>query len=138
MSSKRAGSESLPKKLLAELRLMGVSTIQTQYSGEGDSGDIDGAQFHTAQGEELAVPADIRIPVDRFFETFLNDHEAGYEIDSGSFGEFVLDLSTMELTHTHNVRLVQYDTSTGTFKLTGDRDMAVEFDENGYHSEITD
>ena len=84
-------------ELLQQLRQLGVETVTAEYSGFGDSGQIDDPEF-----ESIEAPPAVAKAVQDLFYDFLEELYAGWEINEGSFGNFIWNVSVdrINLAHT--------------------------------------
>jgi hypothetical protein len=122
-NTENAAIEALERKqieadLLEMLQAMnerGVTRIATEYSGSGDEGDFDGL---TVEG--ASATAAEREALEGYFERLLWERYSGWENNEGGFGEFTIDLTaeTIEVDHTHNTYVEDYETEQQKHALT--------------------
>lgn len=87
------------------LRKLGVETVTAPYDGCGDSGQIEDPEFGAA-----AVPDDQQRAVKDIFYDVLEQYFGGWEINEGSFGQFVWDIPADRITLQHNARVETVET----------------------------
>ena len=80
----------------------GVSLIEANYSGSGDSGDFDDVSFLDANNQHVAVEADLAAKFGEVFDDLLCQRHGGWENQDGGFGKFTLDVPSRTLDHEHN------------------------------------
>jgi len=127
--------QSTKARLLDALLASGIARVSVLFDGEGDSGQIGeiaasdaGGQPADLPAEPLAIqtakpdgsgPEDATLPVAEVIENLcyelLEEKCPGWEIDEGSYGEFVLDAAGRSIELTFNNRFTDVDTSTDTF-----------------------
>jgi hypothetical protein len=90
---------TLPPRLSA----LGVAVVSASYSGCGDSGQIDGVDFHTADNRIVTsdIPGDLQNEVENFLYDALEFRHGGWENNDGGGGEFRWVLATNYMEHTH-------------------------------------
>ena len=90
--------------LCAQLRKLRVQTVTAEYDGEGDSGQVEDPDFGSVVVSEELKNATI----DLFYEV-LEAYYAGWEINEGSFGEFVWNVigDTIQLVHNERFESVE-------------------------------
>lgn len=85
---------------LKALQAKGIAAISINYSGSGDSGQIDDVVPKGADGVVLTVVLDSRL-VEQLENWAYNHIPAGFEIDDGGYGELEIDLTTLKATLRH-------------------------------------
>lgn len=103
--------KTLVNKLLIEkLKDKGVNNITIEYSGSGDSGDIELISFYDSEGKAVDIPTDDDYAtIENFaYYNYLNSVEDWWNNDGG-WGEMTINLETLEYTILNNVRYTQYD-----------------------------
>lgn len=121
----------------------GVTSIEIDYDGSGDSGDFSSFVFRFDDPFAQADPTinssthKSRMNFDQFKNEYANNnvsgslitpeqldafHESmwellpgGWEINEGSYGEIRVDVATQRVTMTHNERITDVNTSTQTW-----------------------
>lgn len=92
-------------ELCHQLRQRAVETVTAQYDGSGDSGQIEDPDFGSVE-----VPQGLSTAVHNLFYDLLEEHYGGWEINEGSFGQFVWNVKGDEITLEHNTRTESYET----------------------------
>ena len=108
----------------------GITKIEVEFDGGGDDGQLD--DLNVLSGETrvplpasqvaLLVPvrdylrAEIKLvplreAVEELLYGLLNVHARGWEINDGSFGEFVLDVEAKTITLDFNIRISDVESS---------------------------
>ncbi len=87
--------------LCDDLSALGVSQVQLYYDGYGDEGTFNDV---TALAGEKPVELDIPWQ-DRLRDTGCELLPGGWQDNSGSFGELVIDVTGRKLTREHNWRV---------------------------------
>lgn len=90
---------TLPPRLSA----LSVAVVSASYSGCGDSGQIDGVDFRTADNRVVTsdIPGDLRNEVENFLYDALEFRHGGWENNDGGEGEFCWVLAANYMEHTH-------------------------------------
>ena len=96
---------SVRAELRAQLRQLGVETVTAEYDGYGDSGQINDSDFGSSK-----VPPSSASAVQDLFYDLLEEHYAGWEINEGSFGQFVWDVKADSINLVHNMRIEETET----------------------------
>ena len=87
--------------LCRRLKKLGVSQVRIDYDGYGDSGAVENvAAFRDGQETPLGEP--LATEIGDAVETLL---PLGWEIDSGAFGHFELDVASRRLLRHHHWRV---------------------------------
>lgn len=102
--------KSINKLIIEKLKDKGVNNITIEYSGGGDSGDIENISFCDFEGNNVDIPTDDDYSaIENFaYYNYLNNIEDWWNNDGG-YGEMTINLETLEYTINHNVRYTQYD-----------------------------
>jgi hypothetical protein len=90
--------------ILPRLKQWGVSKVEAQYSGYGDSGSIDGVSYLDAAGEPVSMNL-VRSASDPDIESVVYEFlPAGFEINDGGQGTLTIDVQagTVTLSHAEN------------------------------------
>ena len=100
-------------QIARDLGLAGVTRLEIDYGGCGDSGQIDAIIYWDAQAQTIHKSAvgDAHETLEHFCYELLEARHPGWDLDDGVFGRFTWDLNTNNLLHTHVVRLVNYETT---------------------------
>ncbi|WP_129778638.1 hypothetical protein [Peristeroidobacter soli] len=103
-------SQRMPA-VAAMLKRADVSYVRITYQGEWDSGRVNDALFHGANGELInpSLPGRARRALWAFFHELLEVRHPGWKNAEGSRGEFEWELVRDELTHVHGWRNYSYD-----------------------------
>ena len=114
-------------KVLFALKDYGVDILEAQYSGGGDDGTIDqifywrhtktdGSEEREVQGVPYKIHADVRDSVCDIIYKHLETVDDWYN-NEGGYGEYRLNLNTLEYTINNNVyyRETHSDYGEGTF-----------------------
>ena len=102
--------------LLLKLRDLRIKTVETTYSGSGDSGSIDYITFVNMENENL-LREDIGLDVNTYGEfqtliySLLEDVEDWYNNDGG-FGTVTINVETGEYNIDNNVNIITVETYT--------------------------
>ena len=98
-----------------QLQAAGVNHVHIEYDGCGDSGCIENIAYTDGQGGAVEIVGRLAITEEQLKDLFYDLMEArhpGWENNDGAFGEFHWDLTQEDaLTHTHNDRFTDYDTT---------------------------
>ncbi len=89
-----------------------VARIEVDYSGAGDSGNIDAVHFISKKGEESEMDdKEVREAVEEFAYAQLEEHYGGWEINDGSQGKMTIDVTNGKASFEHewNVMETQED-----------------------------
>jgi hypothetical protein len=92
-------------ELVTQLRKLGIETVTADYDGSGDSGQIEEPEFGSRK-----VPGELATAVQDLFYNLLEEHYGGWEISGGSFGQFVLDVTTDSIKLEHNICVEEVET----------------------------
>ena len=113
----RRSLESVKKRLpqvASELTGAGLARVLVQYDGCGDSGQIEDIECRRADGSLVTLGIQGGITEQSLKELFydlLEVRHPGWENGDGACGEFVWELATDSLHHTHHDRFTDYDTT---------------------------
>jgi hypothetical protein len=97
-----------------QLKAAGVATVQINYDGCGDSGQIESVTYTGAQGQPVNPAAQVTITEDQLMDLFYDLTQVrhpGWENNDGAFGEFEWDLAADTLDHSHSDRFTDYHTT---------------------------
>ncbi|MDP3858930.1 MAG: hypothetical protein Q8Q73_14335 [Stagnimonas sp.] len=100
--------------LRAELSTLGISDVQADYDGVGDSGQIEDIRYLDASEPGRFIPVDTSTGrrVEDLLYALLNLRHGGWENNEGAYGSFRWHLADGTLEHDHNARFTDYSTST--------------------------
>jgi len=96
-------------ELHAQLQKLGVETVTAEYDGEGDDGQVGNPNFGSLEASD-----DLKKPVRELFYEILEEHYGGWEINEGSFGEFVWNVTADTIHLIHNNRFESVETEERT------------------------
>jgi hypothetical protein len=98
-----------------QLQAAGVERIHIHYDGCGDSGCIETITYSDGQGSAIDLAGKLAMSEAQLMDLFYDLTQArhpGWENNDGAFGEIHWDLTEDDaLTHTHNDRFTDYDTT---------------------------
>lgn len=94
-----------------------VTTVQADYNGSGDSGELNTLDFFDEGKQKVKVENAVTERVENLLETQLNRLHAGWENNDGASGSFHLDVKTRKLTNTHTEYYTESKTNTAEFEL---------------------
>lgn len=97
----------------SELRTLGVVTVEAQYDGIGDSGQIDEIKYLDGSNpaQSISVGDETHERVETLLYALLSLRHSGWENDDGAYGSFSWDLEEELLEHVHHQRFTDCDTS---------------------------
>lgn len=84
--------------ILAELRLLGVTAVECEYYGSGDSGSLEPLSY---KPDDVQIPCELDEDLISRFNSELDARHPGWEIDDGSSGRIRLDVINGTLTIDH-------------------------------------
>ena len=96
-------------ELRTQLQQLSVKTVTAEYDGEGDNGQIEDPNFGSVE-----VSDNLKNAAQDLFYDLLEDHYAGWEINEGSFGEFVWNVMADTIQLIHNNRYESVETEERT------------------------
>lgn len=105
----RAG-ESM-RRLTTELADLRVLRVSAEYDGYGDSGQIEEVGFFGEGDAVIEVGAPIADAVEQLLYDLLEVRHGGWENNDGAFGTFEWQIASGGLTHEHNARFTDHDTT---------------------------
>lgn len=94
-----------------------LHSIEAQYSGCGDSGDIEEVIYKDKEGKGIIVPDNLDKLVLQGLWELLKDEHGGWEINDGANGSFYIDLEEGKITNQHNEAFTDYNSSTNEWSL---------------------
>lgn len=94
--------------LLTELRALGVTLLEVQYEGYGDSGNVEDV---TPTPTEIKLESEVNRRVEDFAWDFAYALNPGFENNEGGYGSLEWNLETDKITISHSNRYVESDTT---------------------------
>ena len=94
--------------LFMELRALGVTLLEVQYEGYGDSGNVEDV---TPTPTEIKLDTDLNRRVEDFAWDFAYALNPGFENNEGGYGSLEWNLETDKITISHSNRYVESDTT---------------------------
>lgn len=93
--------------LVTRLKALAVASVEIEYDGSGDEGFVETIAAKNAQGAVIRLDDKTWSDIDVYICDALPD---GWEIDEGSFGTVVIDVSAEKWHFEHNDRFTDYTT----------------------------
>jgi hypothetical protein len=96
------------------LQAAGIAWVHIDYDGCGDSGSIESIAYADGQGRAVDPAGRLAINEQELTELFYDLTQLrhpGWENNDGAFGELHWNVAEDVLTHTHNDRFTDYDTT---------------------------
>ena len=99
-AQKRAAEQRVETRaaLLTGLRALGVTSVEVQYEGYGDSGNVEDV---TVQPAEVQLPEPLATEVGDFAWSLAYHHHPGFENNEGGYGTLTWDLRNDSVTLDH-------------------------------------
>ena len=94
--------------LLSELRALGVRSIEVQYEGYGDSGNIEDV---VVTPDTISLSEELRRRVEDFGWDFAYALSPGFENNEGGYGELTWVLATDNIDVSHSNRYIATNTT---------------------------
>ncbi len=94
--------------LLVELRALGVTLIEIQYEGYGDSGNVEDV---TPTPATIKLAYDLNLRAETFGWDFAYALNPGFENNEGGYGSLEWNLETDKINVSHSNRYVESDTT---------------------------
>lgn len=94
--------------LLVELRALGVTLIEIQYEGYGDSGNVEDVTLTPAT---LKLAHDLNLRIETFGWDFAYALNPGFENNEGGYGSLEWNLEADKINVCHSNRYVESDTT---------------------------
>ena len=109
-AQKRAAEERVETRaaLLSELRALGVTSIEVQYEGYGDSGNVEDV---VVAPDTFSLTEDLRRRLEDFGWDFAYALSPGFENNEGGYGELTWSLETDKIDVSHSNRYIETDTT---------------------------
>lgn len=108
-AQKRAAEERVETRvaLLSELRALGVTSIEVQYEGYGDSGNVEDV---VVTPDTITLPEELRSRVEDFGWDFAYALSPGFENNEGGYGELTWALEVDKIDVSHSNRYIATNT----------------------------
>ena len=94
--------------LLTELRALGVTNIEVQYEGYGDSGNVEDV---VVTPDTIKLAEEMRRRVEDFGWDFAYALSPGFENNEGGYGELTWALEVDKIAVSHSNRYIETDTT---------------------------
>ena len=94
--------------LLTELRGLGVTGLDVQYEGYGDSGNVEEV---VVTPDTITLPEELRRRVEDFGWDFAYALSPGFANNEGGYGELTWALETDKIDVSHSNRFIETDTT---------------------------
>ncbi|RUS65188.1 hypothetical protein EGN72_00990 [Pseudorhodobacter sp. E13] len=109
-SQRRAAAQRVATRaaLLSELRALGVTRIEVQYEGYGDSGNVEDV---LVSPDTITLTEEMRRRVEDFGWDFANALSPGFENNEGGYGELTWALATDKIDVSHSNRYIETNTT---------------------------
>ncbi|WP_289084244.1 DUF6878 family protein [uncultured Sulfitobacter sp.] len=109
-AQKRAAEERVITRtaLLTELRALGVTKIEVQYEGYGDSGNVEDV---SVTPDTITLSEEMRRRVEDFGWDFAYALSPGFENNEGGYGELTWALETDKIDVSHSNRYIEANTT---------------------------
>ena len=109
-SQRRAAEQRVETRaaLLTELRAIGLTNIEVQYEGYGDSGNVEDV---VVAPDTVTLTDDLRRRVEDFGWDFAYGLSPGFENNEGGYGELTWSLEADKIDVSHSNRYIETDTT---------------------------
>lgn len=109
-SQRRAAEQRAETRaaLLSELRALGVTSIEVQYEGYGDSGNVEDV---VVTPDAITLTEELRRRVEDFGWDFAYALSPGFESNEGGYGELTWVLEVDKIDVSHSNRYVASETT---------------------------
>lgn len=109
-SQRRAAEQRAETRaaLLSELRALGVTSIEVQYEGYGDSGNVEDV---VVTPDAITLTEELRRRVEDFGWDFAYALSPGFENNEGGYGELTWVLEVDKIDVSHSNRYVASETT---------------------------
>jgi hypothetical protein len=109
-AQKRAAEQRVETRtaLLTELRALGVRSIEVQYEGYGDSGNVEDV---VVSPDTITLTEDLRRRVEDFGWDFAYALSPGFENNEGGYGELTWAIEADKINVSHSNRYIETDTT---------------------------
>ena len=108
---------TLRTEIMPALLKSGVANVEAAYSGYGDSGAIDGTQFHDPSGQRVDRATIPTLVVEQLENCIYEFLPSGFEINDGGQGTLTLDVPTGRITLAHQENYTESRDSTREYHL---------------------
>jgi hypothetical protein len=88
-----------------------VTSVTVEYSGCGDSGDIDFIKYRDEKGIEVIVDDNVDKEVSEFAWNIIDERHGGFYNNEGGNGTIDIDISKRTIDITHNDAYTEYETT---------------------------
>lgn len=107
---KRAAEQRVETRaaLLVELRALGVTSIEMQYEGYGDSGNVEEV---LVSPDTITLTEEMRLRVEDFGWDLAYALSPGFENNEGGYGELTWALATDKIDVSHSNRYIETNTT---------------------------
>ena len=109
-SQRRAAEQRVETRaaLLSELRTLGVTNIEVQYEGYGDSGNVEDV---VVTPDTITLTEELRRRAEDFGWDFAYALSPGFENNEGGYGELTWALETDMIDVSHSNRYIETNTT---------------------------
>ena len=109
-SQRRAAEQRVETRaaLLSELRALGVRSIEVQYEGYGDSGNVEDV---VVTPDTITLTEELRCRVEDFGWDFAYALSPGFENNEGGYGEMTWSLEADKIDVSHSNRYIETNTT---------------------------
>ena len=109
-SQRRAAEQRVETRasLLCQLRALGVRSIEVQYEGYGDSGNVEDV---VVTPDTIILTEDLRRRAEDFGWDFAYALCPGFENNEGGYGELTWSLETDKIDVSHSNRYIETNTT---------------------------
>ena len=109
-SQRRAAEQRVETRaaLLTELRALGVRSIEVQYEGYGDSGNVEDV---VVSPDTITLTDALRSRVEDFGWDFAYALSPGFENNEGGYGELTWAIEADKINVSHSNRYIETDTT---------------------------
>ena len=94
--------------LLTELRALGATSIEVQYEGYGDSGNVEDV---VVAPDTVTLTDELRRGVEDFGWDFAYALSPGFENNEGGYGELTWSLEADKIVVSHSNRYIAFETT---------------------------
>ena len=109
-SQRRAAEQRVETRasLLCQLRALGVRSIEVQYEGYGDSGNVEDV---VVTPDTITLTEELRCRVEDFGWDFAYALSPGFENNEGGYGEMTWSLEADKIDVSHSNRYIETNTT---------------------------
>ena len=109
-SQRRAAEQRVETRatLLSELRTLGVTNIEVQYEGYGDSGNVEDVVVNP---DTITLTEDLRRRIEDFGWDFAYALIPGFENNEGGYGELTWAIQADQIDVSHSNRYIETNTT---------------------------